>query len=110
MPSCAGEKQAKATHQPCAGHHTEHEKSKKDTGKVKLLVDCMGINMQQADTASIDKPNLKSDFAVYIPVSDIVSSQTAPADAGYIRGPPPDWPNLHETQPSLILTTQRLRI
>lgn len=110
MPLCAGGKQAETMHQPCANHQTGHHKGKKETGKINLLVNCMGVDMQQADMTRISKPDLKTDFVVYVPVTDIVSHQIAHTGAGSIRAPPPDWPDLYETQPSLILTTQRLRI
>lgn len=75
-----------------------------------MLLDCMGVDMQKADTASIDKPDLKKDFVVYALADDTPVIQVSHTDEGTIRGPPSDWPSLHETQPSLILTTQRFRI
>ena len=111
MPSCVkGAKAEMSSSQPCAEHHPGHESGKKETGKVNLLLDCMGVDMQKADTASIDKPDLKKDFVVYALANDAPVIQVLHTDEGTIRGPPPDWPNLHETQPSLILTTQRFRI
>ena len=111
MPVCADEAHAAATEQPCAEHHPGHETSdKRSTGKVNLLLDCMGIDLQKADTASLDKPDLKTDPVVYALAADIGTSPPAHADSGTIRGPPPDWPALSQTQSSLLLTTQRFRI
>lgn len=75
-----------------------------------LMIDCMGVDMQKADTASIDKPDLKKEIVVYGLAYTQPIIQNLHAEAGDIRGPPPDWPDIHETQPSLILTTQRFRI
>lgn len=111
MPVCADEAQAAATEQPCAEHHPGHESSdKKDTGKVNFLLDCMGVDLQKADTASLDKPDLKADPVIYALAADIVTSPLAHADSSTIRGPPPDWSALSRTQPSILLTTQRFRI
>ncbi|PJB72796.1 MAG: hypothetical protein CO093_02130 [Alphaproteobacteria bacterium CG_4_9_14_3_um_filter_47_13] len=110
MPSCvSGAKAEASTNQPCADHHPGHEGSKKETGKVNLLLDCMGVDMQKADTASIDKPNLKTDFVVYALVTEIVADQLAHTDAGTIRGPPSTANAMSPSRP-LYLTTQRFRI
>lgn len=111
MPACAPKaKEVAAVSQPCADYHPGHESGKKETGKGNLLLDCMGVDLQKADTVSLDKPDLKKDFFVYTPTDDPLAGQITLTDAGSIRGPPPDWPSLHETQPSILLTTQRLRI
>lgn len=112
MPTCGpkAEESAAAT-LPCAEHHPGHETDdKKENGKVNLLIDCMGVDMQKADTASLDKLDIKKDLIVYTLVADAAVSRFAPTDVGTIRGPPPDWPVLSQTQPSILLTTQRLRI
>lgn len=114
MPTCGPKaKESAAASLPCAEHHPGHDTgSKKEGGKgnVNLLIDCMGVDMQKADTASLDKPDIKKDLIVYTLVADVSPSRFLPADAGAIRGPPPDWPALSQTQPSILLTTQRLRI
>ncbi|MCL4678652.1 MAG: hypothetical protein KJ017_08685 [Alphaproteobacteria bacterium] len=94
----------------CHTSTSDSSKEHKAPEKVMLLIDCMGVDMQKADTASIDKPDLKKEFVVYALADDAPVIQVSHTDEGTIRGPPPDWPNLHETQPSLILTTQRFRI
>lgn len=112
MPICADPVEAAATEQPCAGH-TSHGESKKEdqSGKVMLLKDCMGLELQVADSAaSIQKPDLVKAIP-FILAADI---QTVPfwtvSDNTGIRGPPPDWPGHSQTRPSILLTTQRLRI
>lgn len=111
MPVCAPEKQQQIIHEHCTDGFVSYQaREKTQNGKVKFLLDCMGVDMQKADTASIDKPDLKTDFVVYVLATDIVTSQITHTDADSIRGPPPDWPSAPETQPSLILTTQRFRI
>lgn len=114
MPTCGPKaKESAAATLPCAEHHPGHDTgSKKEggKGKVNLLIDCMGVDMQKADAASLDKLDIKKDLIVYTLVTDAAVSQFAPTDAGTIRGPPPDWPALSRTQPSILLTTQRFRI
>jgi hypothetical protein len=114
MPTCGPKaKESAAAALPCAEHHSGHDTgSKKEggKGKVNLLIDCMGVDMQKADTASLDKPDIKKDLVIYALVADVSASRFSAADVGTIRGPPPDWPAFSQTQPSILLTTQRLRI
>lgn len=113
MPTCDPKAQESAAATlPCAEHHPGHQtEGKKESGKVNLLIDCMGVDMQKADTtASLDKFDLKKDLVVYALVAVASVSQLVSADVGTIRGPPPDWPTLSRTQPSILLTTQRFRI
>lgn len=70
----------------------------------------MGVDLQGVDAASIDRPDLKRDLVTYVPAADLPVGHFTHRDARDIRGPPPDWPGFHETYPSLILTTQRVRI
>ncbi len=113
MPICADEAQAAAVEQPCAGHSGHHQSSEKKepVGKVNFLKDCMGVDLQVADdAASVKVPDLKKDT----PFDDSLVAYPAkiwPAVAAIeIRGPPPDWLAFLLTQPSILLTTQRLRI
>lgn len=112
MPVCFDKAEAAKANQPCAGHASEHhgDKSEPKGKKAGLMADCMGVDFQKADTASLEKPDLKSDSVVYALMADVVIKPMAHTDAGTIRGPPPDWPALSQTQPSILLTTQRLRI
>lgn len=111
MPMCADEAQAAKAEQPCANQVSHHgDKKSGQSGKVSLLVDCMGVDLQKADTANLDKADLKFSFVVYAVTDETALHFIAHTDAGTIRGPPPDWPALSRTQPSILLTTQRFRI
>ncbi len=111
MPTCADDKQQVETkNQPCADRHSEHGKNNKDSSTVNFVVDCMGVDMQLADTASLDKPDFTTDVVIYAFAADVVNNQLIQTEAGTIRGPPPDLLSRYETQPSIILTTQRYRI
>ena len=99
MPVCMDEALAAKAKMPCADH-APHDSDKKEnkSNKLTLMSDCAGVDMQKADTSSWDKTDeTASDFIVH-------------RDVGTIRGPPPDWPALSRTQPSILLTTQRFRI
>lgn len=110
MPICGGKIAAKAASMPCADHADHNGNQKSDAGqKLKLLKDCMGVDLQVADSVHIDKPDIHSPVFVFVLSSDFsVTGPSRKTDA--IRGPPPDWPAAHSTQPSLILSTQRFRI
>ncbi|MGB4107834.1 MAG: hypothetical protein WBK55_08570 [Alphaproteobacteria bacterium] len=111
MPMCTDEAQATKAERPCADHTSHHgDKKSGQSGKVSLLVDCMGVDLQKADVTSLEKPDLKFSFVVYALADETVSDFITHTDAGTIRGPPPDWPALSRTQPSILLTTQRFRI
>lgn len=115
MPICADEAQAAATEQPCAEHHAGHDT---DSGKesssspkgVNFLIDCMGVDLQTADSASVQKPDIQAGLIFSAVINTDVPVIPAPAQSSEIRGPPPDWLALSQTQPSILLTTQRLRI
>ena len=112
MPVCAEQtgQAAEETQPPCAEHHPGGSSDSKEDTKVKFLLDCMGVDLQKADTASIDKPILKVAMDGYI-LAALVPTASIPYKAvGIIRGPPPDWPVLSQTYPPIFLTTQRIRI
>ncbi len=111
MPTCADDKQqVEAKNQPCADRHSEHGKDNKDSSTVNFVVDCMGVDMQLADTTSLDKPDFKTDVVIYAFAADVLNNPLIQTKADTIRGPPPDLLSRYETQPSIILTTQRYRI
>lgn len=111
MPICTDEALAAKAQVPCADH-TDHHGDKKEgkSNKLTFMSDCAGVDMQKADTASFEKPDLKSDPLLFVLIDDLSLDNVAHTDAGNIRGPPPDWPALSRTQPSILLTTQRFRI
>lgn len=111
MPICTDEALAAKAEVPCADHASHHgDKKEGKSNKPTFMSDCAGVDMQKADTASFEKPDLKSDSLLFIMADGLVLDAFAHTDAGTIRGPPPDWPALSRTQPSILLTTQRFRI
>lgn len=110
MPVCVEEPQAAAFEQPCTEHSGNQGTGKKDSdGKVTLMKDCMGVDLQVADgSASIKAPDFKKDISFDISfVTYPVTSWTVAVIGN--RGPPPNWPKYSETYPSIILTTLRFR-
>jgi len=87
------------------------ETPKKETDDEHVFFkDCSKADLFSADHAPIKAPDL--DGKVIFPLSiDTVSFLIFnPANTQSIRGPPPDWPDISQTQPSILLTTQRLRV
>lgn len=111
MPMCAGKSGKTATASvPCAGHHGEHD-TKPAREKLRFVQDCMGVDLTSADNAPVLKaPDLARVAALIIPAASFLAAQAIPVDKHHIRGPPPDWPEPHQTQPSVLLITQRLLI
>lgn len=111
MPVCTNEVLAAKAEVPCADHAGHHgDKKEGKSNKLTFMSDCAGVDMQKADTAAFEKPDLKSAPFLFVLVDDLSRDNLVHADAGNIRGPPPDWPRYSQTQPSILLTTQRLRI
>lgn len=111
MPICKDEALAAKAQMPCADHADHHgDKKEGKSNKLTFMSDCAGVDMQKADSASYEKPDIKKDFIVYPLVADIAVSLFLLTDLGTIRGPPPDCLALSQAQPSILLTTQRLRI
>ncbi len=72
--------------------------------------DCLHIDLQNADHhADLKNPDNggKTFIIAWIDTAPVVTFD--PAGYHAIRGPPPDWPDLSQTQPSILLTTQRFR-
>ncbi len=111
MPICTDEALAAKAQMPCADHADHHgDKKEGKSDKLTFMSDCAGVDMQKADAASFEKPDLKSGSLLFFLVDDLALDNLSHADAVTIRGPPPDWPALSRTQPSILLTTQRFRI
>jgi hypothetical protein len=111
MPMCADETPAAKAERPCADHAPHPGEKKSDSkGGVGIMADCMGVDFQTADTASLEKPDVKTSPILFAVADEIPLQLFGHTDAGTIRGPPPDWPALSRTQPSILLTTQRFRI
>ena len=111
MPICAGETAAKIATKPCFEHTTNHRNQKSETGKkLNLLKDCMGVDLQVADDVSIHKPDLQDTPVFILALNSGLPVSWPDNKTDGIRGPPPYWPDIQSTQPSLILSTQRFRI
>lgn len=112
MPVCANPAEAAAAKPPCADHMDHHgDKKEKKSSSGMLMKDCMGLELQVADNGpSIHKPDVSKDLPFIAVVAILPVSVLTPGDTTGIRGPPPDWPGHSQTQPSILLTTQRLRI
>ncbi len=84
------------------------QKAPKDNNPT-FFKDCLHVDLQTADHhADLKTPNNGKVF--FMAWADIVPTYVyTPADFHAIRAPPPDWPNLSEIQPSILLTTQRFR-
>ncbi len=115
MPVCAEPAQTAKpmamAEMPCHGmeHHGDKKEKKSSSGM--LMKDCMGLEFQVADDApSLHKPDVTKDPPAILAAYILPVTTWTLADTRGIRGPPPEWPALSQTQPSIILTTQRLRI
>lgn len=71
--------------------------------------DCSKVDLFSVDQASFEKPNLDNKIFFTAWVATTPDYSFTPAVNHTIRGPPPDWPDLSQTQPSILLTTQRFR-
>ena len=78
-------------------------------GKV-FFKDCMKNDLSGVDHTVLKTPDLggKALFTAWVAITPEFGF--TPPNAQAIRGPPPDWPVFSQTQPSILLTTQRLRI
>lgn len=87
-------------HQPQGDHH--------DKGSV--AQDCQPTDMQLPAHFDISKPDLKKSLYLdYAIVESIPAWSLNLTSNRGIRGPPP-WDEPSQTKPSILLTTQRLRI
>lgn len=96
---------------PCHGmdHHSDKKEKKSSSGM--LIKDCVGLELQVADNGPvIHKPDVSKNAPAILALNIEPVSVWTLAETTEIRGPPPDWPSHFQTQPSIILTTQRLRI
>lgn len=72
--------------------------------------DCSKTDLFSADHAGLQSPDLDGKV-IFTAWTDIVPMHVfSPASVHSIRGPPPDWPDISQTRPSILLTTQRLRV
>lgn len=98
MPDCHGMAMVK---------DVDSKKSPDEHGTM-LFKDCAKVDLFSADHTVLKKPDMGKMF--FIAWADMPSQPYfTPANFHAIRGPPPDWPDISQTKPSIILTTQRFR-
>ncbi len=85
------------------------QKTPDHEGKV-FFKDCMKNDLSGVDHTVLKTPDLGDKVLVAIETATIPDFGFAPPNAQTIRGPPPDWPAFSQIQPSILLTTRRLRI
>jgi hypothetical protein len=100
---------AQASMPGCKGMGMDSQKKAPDGDHV-FFKDCMKIDLYSASHVSLKVPDLGG--KVFFIAWAIATPDYGFKPAAYhaIRGPPPDWPGISETQPSILLTTQRLRV
>lgn len=75
------------------------------------MKDCLGLEFQVADNGpSIQKLDVTKDLPIVMALNVEPVSIWTLGNVSTIRGPPPDWPDYSQTRPSILLTTQRIRI
>lgn len=98
MPSC----QDGIGKSPCP-HHTA-----KGAAVPMLMQDCTKADLQKSPDIGVKKPDLLNQIFT-VAAATIAVDDFSVAAVRSIHGPPPDWPTLSQTKPSIILTTQRFR-
>lgn len=92
----------------CPGMGLADQEQAPDSDHI-FFKDCSKTDLFSAGHASLEKPDLGGKV-FFMAWADIVPAYVfSPADFHTIRGPPPEWPDLSQTQPSILLTTQRFR-
>ena len=87
-----------------------HEQPQEEIdGGVMLVQDCLGVDLQKSDTASIDKPELKTDFVVYASLIDVLNGQLTEIDSHSVRTPPLR-PDIVATYLPVYQDTRRFRL
>ena len=100
---------AKSHHSQEAAAHSHDGGDHHDKGST-LAQDCQPADMQVPAYLDISKPDLKKSLHLdYAIMEQIPAWSFDLASNRGIRGPPP-WDEPSQTKPSILLTTQRLRI
>ena len=93
----------------CAGMGMEGQNKTPSDGDHIFFKDCSKTDLFSADHAVLEKPDLGGKIFLAAWVAAIPEYGYMLTGTNAIRGPPPDWPSLSQTQPSILLTTQRFR-
>lgn len=106
MPSCVHHEETQASSdKPC---HDESGRGEKHHGPI-TNADCAKTDLQNVADQVVKKSDLPGQVFIAAIAAGSISKQIRFADNSNIRGPPPDWPDLSETNPSILLTTRRIR-
>jgi hypothetical protein len=117
---CGCDHEAQANSSPKSHHSQEvashsheggdHQSQGDHHGKGSVAQDCQSTDVQLPAHFDISKPDLKKSLHLdYAITEEIPSWSLTLASIRGIRGPPP-WEEPSQTKPSILLTTQRLRI
>ena len=110
----AGKAQAAQPSMPgmsdCKGMGVDSQKKASDNGEPVFFKDCAKVSLSGVDHASLKAPDLGSKIFFIAWAATTLDYSFKPAAYHTIRDPPPGWPGLSETQPSILLTTQRFRV
>ena len=103
--------QMKSTMPDCAEMGMEKEKKQTSSDTLMLFKDCLHVDLQGTDNpVNLKSPSLSDNFPLFVVADVVLPDSFLPINANVIRGPPPDWPDISQTRPSILLTTQRLRV
>ena len=94
-----------------ASHHSDSGSDHHHGKDTTVAPDCAGTDMQLPQQVGVSKPDLKHGLHFDYAQTDVQPIWSPVlASNNDIRGPPPDWPDLSQTHPSILLITQRLLI
>lgn len=111
MPVCAQSLKSSASiEKPCHDHEANQKSDKQKSDHIRFVIDCMGVDLQKADTAHFEKADIRATSIDLLFIDNAVTSQNLIYNPQVIRGPPLDWVSSNQNYSSIILTTQRLRI
>jgi hypothetical protein len=91
----------------CKGMGMDGSKEKSDDHV--FFKDCSKTDLSGAGHASLKAPDLDGKIFLIGWAATTPEYSFTPSAGNAIRGPPPDWPEVSQTQPSILLTTQRFR-
>ena len=94
----------------CPGMGMDDSKKSQEMDDPTFFKDCLHIDLQNVDHhVDLKKPDISSKSFFIVSAFIVPDAVSFPIASNIIRGPPPDWPDLTQTQPSILLTTQRFR-
>ena len=91
---------------PC---HEQFEENVDGEGGVMLMQDCMGVDLQKSNMASIDKPDLKTDLVIYASLTNVLNNLLTKIESDSIRGSPLR-PDFAAIDLPIYQVTQRFRL